>query len=351
VLVEASRYDEFRIGETLPPPVRPILEHLHVWEAFLAQHHCEVHGTTAIWGSTIPLDNDFIFMPANTGWHIDRTAFDSMLVTQAAERGVTVIAGARLRDFERAGKEWRLKLSKGKDINARFVVDASGGNALFGRRCGARFIESDQLVAIGRVFEGKSYDPRTLVEAFDDGWWYTAGLPDGKRIAACVTDSDLAREMKINDLEQWCSRLADMKSICAMLQESKPVGTLIIRSTRSRRLDPATGDGWLAVGDAASRFDPLSSQGILKALRSGIFASYVIGDLLERDDNSGMRRFRNYVKEEFKSYSEVRAKYYREEQRWPASEFWRRRHLTSRSATAGQFYSNPSERSVESVTS
>ena len=30
--------------------------------------------------------------------------------------------------------------------------------------------------------------------------------------------------------------------------------------------------------------------------------------------------------DEFKSYAETRAKYYREEQRWPASEFWRRRH-------------------------
>jgi flavin-dependent dehydrogenase len=93
-------------------------------------------------------------------------------------------------------------------------------------------------------------------------------------------------------------------------------------------LEPAAGEYWLAVGDSASRFDPLSSQGIVKALRSGIFGSYAISDLLTRDDDSGLDRYRRYVFEEFESYAEVRTKYYREEQRWPQSEFWRRRHTT-----------------------
>ena len=33
-LIEASRYESPRIGETLPPPARQMLEHLGVWEAF-----------------------------------------------------------------------------------------------------------------------------------------------------------------------------------------------------------------------------------------------------------------------------------------------------------------------------
>lgn len=33
-----------------------------------------------------------------------------------------------------------------------------------------------------------------------------------------------------------------------------------------------------------------------------------------------------FVLDEFKRYAEVRTKYYREEQRWPESEFWLRRH-------------------------
>ena len=328
VLIEASRYEALRIGETLPPPARPILEHLGVWKAFLGQRHREVHGTTAIWGTAFPLDNDFIYMPANTGWHLDRAAFDAMLAGQAERLGAALILETRFRAAERASDEWRLTLSNGSTLSARFVVDATGGTAAFARRCGARFVDTDHLVGIARFFKGGGDDPRTLVEAFEDGWWYTAGLPGGRRITACMTDADLARSMRLSEAEQWGRMLAAMPNVGAMLRGSEPCSPVVVRSTESRGLDPAAGDYWLAVGDSASRFDPLSSQGIVKALRSGIFASYAIGDLLTRDDDSGLRRYRRYVLEEFKSYTEVRAKYYREEQRWPASEFWRRRHAT-----------------------
>jgi hypothetical protein len=32
-----------------------------------------------------------------------------------------------------------------------------------------------------------------LVESFADGWWYTASLPNGRRIVACMTDADQIR--------------------------------------------------------------------------------------------------------------------------------------------------------------
>ena len=66
---------------------------------------------------------------------------------------------------------------------------------------------------------------------------------------------------------------------------------------------------WLAVGDAASRFDPLSSLGIAKALRSGIFASYASGDWLTRADAAGLRRYRLYIRKEFNRYLETHAQY------------------------------------------
>jgi len=326
VLIEASHYEAVRIGETLPPAAKPMLEHLAVWEAFQSQRHREVHGTIAAWGSAALLDNDFIYMPANTGWHLDRTAFDWMLANEARLQGATLILDTRVSDAKREGNEWRLVLSNGHNIAARFIVDATGGTAALARRCGSRFVEADSLVGIARFFECSNGDPRTLVEAFEDGWWYTSGLQEGRRIIACMTDSDIARRMRLHDAEEWNRKLAAMSNVGAIARRGKRCGPVVVRSAGSRRVEPAAGKHWLAAGDSASRFDPLSSQGILKALRSGIFASYAIGDLLTRDDESGLDRYRRYVMEEFRNYAEVRAKYYREEQRWPASEFWRRRH-------------------------
>ncbi len=91
VLIEATRYDSYRVGETLPPPARAILEHLRVWETFKRQGHDEAHGTSAVWGGPNPHDNDFFYMPANIGWHLDRAAFDAMLANEAQRRGATLI--------------------------------------------------------------------------------------------------------------------------------------------------------------------------------------------------------------------------------------------------------------------
>jgi len=325
ILIEASHYDGVRVGETLPPPARSLLDHLRVWDRFCRLSPREVFGTSALWGSSIAADNDFFYMPANTGWHVERNSFDAMLADAASERGATLVTGVSLEDVEQSGDCWRLNLSTGATLQARFIVDATGA-AVFARRCGARFQCLDRLVGIVRFFEGGADDSGLLVEAFEDGWWYTAGLPDGKRIAACVTDADLAQRLKLGQSGEWERRLASVPAIAARLQECKPASPLVIRSSASRRLEPAAGERWLAVGDSASRFDPLSSQGILKAMRGGIFASYAISSRLLRDDDSDLRRYRRYVTEEFKSYCEVRTRYYREEQRWPQREFWRRRH-------------------------
>jgi flavin-dependent dehydrogenase len=208
------------------------------------------------------------------------------------------------------------------------VIDATGAGAAFGRRfADARTVASDRLTGFVRFFrQPASPDPRTLVEAFADGWWYTAPLPDGGRVTACMTDSDLARGLRVDEPAAWDSLLAaTAPRVSAAMAGATAHGAPVVRAARSRRLLPPAGDGWIAVGDAASAFDPLSSQGILKALRSGIFAAYAAGDLLSKGDDAGMKRYPLFISREFAAYLRAREQYYAEERRWPESEFWRRR--------------------------
>jgi 2-polyprenyl-6-methoxyphenol hydroxylase-like FAD-dependent oxidoreductase len=273
-LIEASSYAEPRLGETLPPIGRSLLEHLGVWDAFRAQAHQPVYGTAAAWGEPITREHPFIYTAHGAGWHLDRAAFDACLAREANARGVV----------------------------------------------------NDRLVAWAQLFDQRhSMEPRTLVEAFRDGWWYTARMPGGQRIACCMTDSDIARTLHLHEPHGWCSLLATIGYIAGAVRDASPRGPLVARAVGSRRLDPSAGEGSLAVGDAASIFDPLSSQGIVKALRSGIFASYAIADLLTSRDRSGVKRYAAFVRAEFDTYTRTHASYYRAEQRWPESLFWRRR--------------------------
>jgi flavin-dependent dehydrogenase len=306
-LVETSDYSASRVGETLPALARPVLAHLGVWDAFVAQQHRPSYGTVSVWGSAVPYANDFVFNAAGAGWHLDRARFDRML-------------------FDAAGGTHR-----SSDAPARFTVDATGSAASIARSRGAQPIAVDRLVSFGRFFDDGDHDPRTIVESCEEGWWYTAGLPDGRRFAAFMTDADLARSRPLSDPDEWSRAASSLPFLAPLLKHAN--GPITARSAESRKLDVVAGDDWLAIGDAASRFDPLSSQGILKALRSGTFAAYAIGDLLARNDARGIDRYRAFIEQEFASYLAARARFYAEEQRWAASEFWRRRQLTaSRSA-------------------
>jgi flavin-dependent dehydrogenase len=81
----------------------------------------------------------------------------------------------------------------------------------------------------------------------------------------------------------------------------------------------------VAAGDAAMTFDPLSSQGILKALRSGKLASFVAVDFLLRGVDTH-ERYTRLARAEYDEYEWVKRTYYSEERRWPAAPFWARRH-------------------------
>jgi flavin-dependent dehydrogenase len=332
-LVEATDYAEPRVGETLPPPAASLLRHLGVWDAYAAQGHRAAYGTAAAWGEARPRENDFFFQPHGVGWHLDRGAFDGMLADQAASQGVRVLRATRVLDAARGDGGWRLALSGGDELRARLLVDATGAGAVLARRQGgARLVVHDRLAGFVRFFRQPpgSGAPHTLVEAFADGWWYTAPLPDGRRVVACMTDSDLARGLRLDQDAPWRDLLdATAPGVRASLNHAVQDGDPVVRAARSRRLEPAAGNDWIAVGDAASTFDPLSSQGILKALRSGIFAAYAAGDLLAKGDDAGMHRYRAFVRREFDGYLRTRAAFYVSEGRWPEREFWRRRHAES----------------------
>ena len=56
--------------------------------------------------------------------------------------------------------------------------------------------------------------------------------------------------------------------------------TPTLADSRSAVLDLISGAGWLATGDAAAAFDPISSQGLFNALSGGFLAGNAAADAL-----------------------------------------------------------------------
>lgn len=326
MLIEASSYDRPRTGEVLPAVARTILNHLGIWESFEAERFQTVHSSSSVWGLPFRAENHFIYSLHGAGWHLDRRRFDAFLADQAASRGVAVRLATRVITVQRLNGAWHLRMSDDSEINARFAVDATGRRALFARRNGARRVTYDRLAGFARFFAlDENAEPGTLIESFEEGWWYTA-FAGGSRVVTCMTDSDIARRLGLQHKERWLAKLSETlwmrRSVgSASLQESS-----LISAANSAHLEPVCATDWLAVGDAASAFDPLSSQGIVKAMRAGIFASYAIADLLGKSDATGLERYQSFIRREFNRYRQTHAEYCRQERRWPESCFWNRRH-------------------------
>jgi flavin-dependent dehydrogenase len=326
MLVEASSYDTPRIGEFLPSVARDLLNHLGIWEAFQSERHLPSHATSAAWGRSELWENHFIYSMHGPGWHLDRVRFDSFLMQQAKANGVRVLLSTRVVESNRSKGGWLLQLQDGTELRARFVVDATGRSAAFARRMGAHPQIFDRLTGFARFFTlDKGELHGTLVEAFSEGWWYTT-LAGECRVVVCLTDNDLAGKLSLTDVNRWLNLLSSTSWIIRSIGDGDLRESLMVRAANSVRLDMVCSNDWLAVGDAASAFDPLSSLGIVKSLRSAIFASYAIADHFSRCDNAGIARYQKFVESEFMNYQRLRTLYYKEERRWPNSRFWQRRH-------------------------
>lgn len=341
-LIERSDYSAMRIGETLPPPARTLLTELGVWEAFLATSPRPCYGTRAAWGSEHFHENEFIFSLYGYGWHLDRRAFDAMLTEEAARRGVEVIQPAAISTASRCGNQWVLRQEPPRrhvgtentnEISARFVVDATGRRSWFASHLGVRHLMQDQLVGVFQFFRfDRSHAPAdsyTSIEACEHGWWYSAMLPGEDLAVAFMTDADQLRRLRWKEYGEWHALLGSAPNIALQIGAATPVGKPMLYPAASQRLETCAGDGWLAVGDAASTFDPLSSQGIMKGLLSGICAARSVCRYLWGHSNA-LPDYIDFVDREYSKYLDSRAAYYCLEQRWPDSKFWRLRQERTR---------------------
>jgi len=324
-LLDGDTNHEFKIGESLPGCARPLLRDLGALEAMRSNCHSPCRGNVSFWGSDDPIHVDSIRDPHGPGWHLDRVRFDAMLREVAVNSGVVLEQG-RMQKVLRVGDDWRIWLGSGERITSRWVLDASGRSSTVALRLGARRIRDTRLVALFARCKDTSGDQRTIVEAVPEGWWYSALLPGQTRVAALHLRAEEAGEFK--NLDRWLECLARTRHVHLLCDQE---GTWTVPQgvdAGGAMLDEVCGQGWLAVGDAALSFDPLSSQGLFNALSTGLRGAQATHAALEGDSKKP-RQYGEQLREVRRIYQERVLSFYRGEQRWPEQAFWKERHLAA----------------------
>jgi flavin-dependent dehydrogenase len=209
------------------------------------------------WGTTQTEIEDFLRRPGGRGFVIDRLPFDEALRMAAKDAGVRFIAG-RVVAARHSAVAMVAKVQSGPaafEIASGFLIDATGRPSVVARRMGARRLSCERLIA-----ERQSVD---MPPASDPN----AGWLD--------VDSDVSRQ------GQWSYALSGPNGRRERWGIYRPdqhaIGHSRLRADASSALlSHAAGDGWIAVGDAAASFDPVTSQGLANALSTALVAAGAI---------------------------------------------------------------------------
>ena len=330
VVVERGHFDDIRIGEHLPPEGVALARSAGL-SGLDDDAHLRSAGINAWWGGEAPHYRDYLFHPSGHGLNLSRPHFDACLAAHCRSSGVRLLTGARVVKVIRSDHGWRADVQCGDEIRTyepRIVVDATGRAAVFARSQGSSIEASDSQVAL-IAFRASNLaihptNGRVVIESAERGWWYFAPLSGGRSVCMCMTDADLLAAAQDSALESWDEWLDRTLHVRACVDEYPALTRFIVRSARPQRLDRMNGPGWVAVGDAAIAFDPLSSRGIAKGIEHGCQTADAVLTCLD-GDSAALERLSAKLAMEFTDHERLRVGYYSLERRWPHAPFWQRR--------------------------
>ena len=233
--------------------------------------------------------------------------FDQLLLDHAAEKGVEVHRGVRVRDAVFEGDravgvrlmqddDARRRNGSGADrvIRARVIVDAAGQQGVLSGRAAARKPSVDmRKAAIWGHFRGARR------EIVDDGvmtlvlrtrsnkcWFWHIPLSNDVVSVGVVGDAAHLLQGRGTPDQIFAEEVADCPSIAERLAGAEKIAGLDVVKEYSYTTEQAAGDGWVFVGDAWGFIDPLYSSGVWFALKSGQLAADCIIEGLQKNDLS-----------------------------------------------------------------
>jgi halogenation protein CepH len=294
VLFERERFPRYHIGESLLSATLPILEALGVLPAVEAAGFIRKPGGTFIWGAQAePWSFYFRDDPGGRphAFHVLRAEFDHLLLQHAASLGVDVREAHRVETVAYAGGENRVTAIAADgapvEVTAPWVIDASGQQALLGRRDQLRrFDPFFKNLAVFGYFDGAerlSGDcaGNILSAAFADGWFWFIPLHDGTTSVGAVVDAKRFAGEAAGDGSALYERLI---AACAPIQQ-RIAGARLVSPIRVIRdysycSERFYGSGYLLAGDAACFIDPVFSTGVHLACLSGYLAAQSVAAML-----------------------------------------------------------------------
>ena len=323
ILLEKEHHPRFHIGESLLPMNLPLFERLGVLDKVRAMGVFKP-------GADFEADNErgyntFEFKRAIGGspphaYQVWRQDFDKMLFDHAraggadAREGHEVIAVEQV-DARNSRVEVRVEDGSTYRITARYVVDATGRDALLSSKKHLRRKNPEhQSAAIFGHFRGAEYRPgedagNISIYRFDQGWMWMIPLPNGVMSIGAVCRPAYLKQRKGRTVDFLWETLRLNEGVRKRIEQAELIDDEV-RVTGNYSYDSTRmgGPGWVMVGDAFAFLDPVFSSGVYLAMSGAERAAAVVDQALreprremrllrglERRQRAGMSRFAFFI--------------------------------------------------------
>ncbi len=286
-LIDRESFPRFHVGESLLPCDLALFARLGIdmqAEGFLykggAEFFDERTGQRAVF-----LFNQGLPGTPTHAYQVDRATFDALVLDSARRAGAHVGLGVRASHLEDADGCVRLHTSHGP-LEARYVIDATGQDALFAHRAKSlRRIEDFGLAAVFRHYDGlcdavweelaSEGHGNIRVLMVDDGWVWIIPLR-GRRISVGV----VTRKRGV-DLDLFDRAFAASPMLQRLTHGSSATEPRIVRNF-SYRNSKKCGSRWACIGDSALFLDPVFSSGVSLAMLGAERLADVLVTALEK---------------------------------------------------------------------
>jgi len=324
VIIDRFQPTQWHKAESLAPSILSILDSLDLSGALATATVQRERRALVRWESN-SIRSKAVEFPS---FLIQRSIFDQRLREFAAKAGASVLSPARARTPERiASGGWLISTITPDGtvpITADFLVDARG------KRRGALVHQGGpSTVALSAAWKLRDVNfGETRIEAAENEWFWGCALRDRQYLATIFLDPARIAGLCEPERERLYRKLLSGSELLADLLHGEMTSSVIVRDATSRITKELIRHDFIRTGEAAFSIDPLSSQGVQRAILSAIQGGAAVHTIRTGQDSAAAMAF--YRDRQYRAARQANLNAMRlyKESRYHLGRFWTDRHET-----------------------
>lgn len=324
VILEQESFPRDHVGESQLPVISRVLNEMGVWDKVEAADFPIKVGATLKWGLTTDKEYyQFHFIPdgkladqprpasyqgqrVDTAFQVDRGVYDKILLDHAREMGCQVFEQTKVAKILHTGDTVSsLAIQRGEEqdtIEARYYVDASGGNSIMRKTMGVD-VESPTLlrnIAIWDYWQNAEWAESIgtggtwiQIMSFGWGWLWFIPISTTRTSLGLITSAEYFKKSGKSTDEIYLEAISIEPRIRELVKNATRENVLQATKDWSYIADRIYGDNWFLTGDACGFADPILSAGMSLAHMSGRRVAYSILEMESGESDPA------WVKEEY----------------------------------------------------